>query len=196
MAYSVELQNVIDQLEITKENILYLTIVNEYIQEMRDGIKDTEYRSVNAFLLSRLFKKNQQKQFSEPKPKTHILFQGGYNPDSPRVLIEMTGFVVGNQFFPPEKELKSVRYFDRLDLFLGKIVYDSLDYTTTTKLVKRFTKKKAVPAASKKTIKKTGNIVANRHLKKSDVTYENLENTGKDRNLTYSYSVTAYKEEK
>ncbi|WP_156832006.1 hypothetical protein [Kaistella palustris] len=127
MAYSIELQKTIDALGISKENILYLTLENIYMQEMREGIKDTEYREGSEFILSRLFKRNKDKKFQSLKPKTHILFQGGYNPDSPRLLIEMLGFSVGGQQFPPDKELKQgYRLYEDLELYLGKIAYDSL----------------------------------------------------------------------
>ena len=55
MAYSEELEAKMRELEIKKENILYLTIANINIQEMRDGTKNTEYREVTEFYLSRLF---------------------------------------------------------------------------------------------------------------------------------------------
>ena len=91
MNYSPELQNKINELGLKKENILYLTIKNEYLHEMRSGQKNVEYRDLTDFYLSKLFVKDKNKNYREMKPISHILFQGGYNADSPRMLIECKG---------------------------------------------------------------------------------------------------------
>ncbi len=187
MAYTPELQSTIDTLGISKESILYLTLEQMYMQEMREGIKDTEYREGSEFILSRLFKRNKEKKFQTLKPKTHILFQGGYNPDSPRLLIEMIGFSVGSQRFPPDKELKpGYRLYQDVELYLGKIAYDSLaDITilpTEKKPAKPRSKKK--PGESKiATSKKkapTGNSVH----------YPNLPNYQDKRRLKIIYNIS------
>ena len=143
MAYSKELQDTVDRIDITKDNILYLTLEQIYMQEMRDGTKDTEFREGSEFLLSRLFKRNKDKRYQSLKPKTHVLFQGGYNPDSPRLLIELTGFSVGSQLFPRDKELKpDYRLSQDVEIYLGNIVYDSLQEQIVAPSFKKIVKSK------------------------------------------------------
>ena len=158
MAYSKELQDTVDRIDITKDNILYLTLEQIYMQEMRDGTKDTEFREGSEFLLSHLFKRNKEKKFQFLKPKTHVLFQGGYNPDSPRLLIELTGFSVGSQLFPRDKELKpDYRLSQDVEIYLGKIVYDSLQDPDAPQAFKKAVKpktSKAAPPAKKLASKK------------------------------------------
>lgn len=130
MNYSPELQNKIKELNLKKENILYLTIKNEYLHEMRSGEKDVEYRDLTDFYLSKLFKKDKEKNYSELKPLTHILFQGGYDPDSPRMLIELKGFVIDKDSYPSDLKTKGHElYSDTINLLLGKIEYDSVGFS-------------------------------------------------------------------
>jgi hypothetical protein len=146
MAYSKELQETVDKLGLKKDNILYLTLENQYMQQMREGAKDTEYREGSEFLLSRLFLRNKAKKFQLLKPKTHVLFQGGYNPDSARLLIELKGFSVGNQNFPPDTELKTgYRLYEDVEIYLGNIHYDSLDFPGSVPVFKRAPKKAGEP---------------------------------------------------
>lgn len=187
MAYSAELQNTVDALGISKENILYLTLENIYMQEMREGIKDIEYREGSEFILSRLFKRNKEKKFQTLKPKTHILFQGGYNPDSPRLLIEMIGFCVGSQQFPPDKELKpGYRLYQDVELYLGKIAYDSGMDSTILPIEKKPAKPriKKKPGVSKNTTSKKTSPTGN------SVHYPNLPNYKDKRRLKIIYNIS------
>lgn len=129
MNYTPELQNTINQLGLKKENILYLTIMNEYLHEMRAGTKKVEYRDYTDYYVGRFFAKNSSGEYSIMKPFTHLLLQGGYNPDSPRILIELKGIVLNNLVFPQNKniDLKGYEVFkNTFNLLLGKICYDSL----------------------------------------------------------------------
>lgn len=187
MAYTPELQNTIDTLGISKENILYLTLEQIYMQEMREGIKDTEYREGSEFILSRLFKRNKEKKFQTLKPKTHILFQGGYNPDSPRLLIEMIGFSVGGQQFPPDKELQpGYRLYQDIELYLGKIAYDSLADIPILPIEKKPAKprSKKKPGESKKTTSEKTSPTGN------SVHYHNLPNYKDKRRLKIIYNIS------
>lgn len=180
MAYTKELQDKLDELGIRKENILYLTLENENIQDMRDGVKDTEYRNVTDFLLSRLFSINIEKKFQKMKPKTHVLFQGGYNPNSPRMLIELLGFSVGTQIFPKDKELKQTyRLYEALDLFLGKIVYDSLDFLDSNSELFAKPKNKSIAKIPKSRSK----------TKSKNDLYNYVAQVKNDNPITYNYFI-------
>ncbi len=53
MNYSQELQNKIDELGLQKENILYLTIKNVFLHEIRKGEKDLEYSDLTEYYLKK-----------------------------------------------------------------------------------------------------------------------------------------------
>lgn len=130
MNYSPELQNKINELGLKKENILYLTIKNEYLHEMRSGQKNVEYRDLTDFYLSKLFVKDKNKNYREMKPISHILFQGGYNADSPRMLIECKGWAIEKTNHPATADFsKYEQYRDTINLILGEIVYDTVGFS-------------------------------------------------------------------
>ena len=138
MNYSKELQQKINELNLKKENILYLTIKNEYLHEMRSGEKDVEYRDVTDFYLSKLFLKDKERNFSAMKPITHILFQGGYNADSPRMLIECKGWVLEDKNYPASADFSNyARYEDCINLILGKIEHDTVGFSVLIPTKKR-----------------------------------------------------------
>ncbi len=130
MYYTPELQNEIDRLNLKKENICYLTIQNEYLNDMRLGHKNVEYRDYTDYYVRRFFTKDTTGKYKAVKPFTHLLLQGGYNPDSPRMLIELKGIVLNKQKFPAELDTKGHElYSNTFNLLLGHIVYDSINYT-------------------------------------------------------------------
>lgn len=130
MNYSTQLQNKVNELHLKKENILYLPMKNEYLHEIRIGEKNVEYRDLTDFYLSKLFKRDKEKNYSEQKPLTHILFQGGYEPDSPRMLIELKGFNIDKDNYPENLDTKGHDlYSDTINLLLGKIEYDSVGFS-------------------------------------------------------------------
>lgn len=127
MKYTEELQRIIEQFNIKDENRLFLTIKNQYLDDMREGIKNVEYREDTEFFRRKIFIKGANgKPSQEMKPLKYILFQGGYEPDSPRLLIELKGWTVNGKKFPVDL---STTGFDVEDydicLLLGKIIYDS-----------------------------------------------------------------------
>lgn len=130
MNYSNELQQKINELGLTKDNWLYLPIKNEYLHEMRSGSKNVEYREMSNHYLQKLFHKNSKGQYDRLKPKTHLLLQGGYNPDSPRMLIELKGVVINRDKYPANLDTKGHSLSsDTINLLLGKIEYDSVNFS-------------------------------------------------------------------
>ena len=131
MKYSKDLEKVINNLKIKDDNRLFLTIKNIYLDEMREGIKNVEYREDTEFFRRKLFVKGSNgKPSLEMKPLKYILFQGGYEPDSPRFLIELKGWTIDGKKFPATLNTAGfdVEDYD-ICLLLGKIVYDSQNGT-------------------------------------------------------------------
>lgn len=130
MDYTEALQTKINELGLTKDSWLYLPIKNEYLHEMRSGSKNVEYRELSDHYLQKLFHKNTKGQYDKLKPKTHLLLQGGYNPDSPRMLIELKGVVINGDKFPANLDTKGHSLSsDAINLLLGKIEYDSVNFS-------------------------------------------------------------------
>lgn len=130
MNYAPELQNKIDELGLKKENILYLTMQGEWLHHIRAGEKDVEYRDITDFYLSRIFKKDKTGKYVAMKPITHILFQQGYSTTSPRMLIECKGWVIEGKNYPSDADFSNyARYEDSINFILGKIEYDSVNFS-------------------------------------------------------------------
>lgn len=130
MNYAPELQNKIDELGLKKENILYLTMQGEWLHHIRAGEKDVEYRDITDFYLSRIFKKDKSGKYVAMKPITHILFQQGYSTTSPRMLIECKGWVIEGKNYPSDADFSNyARYEDSINFILGKIEYDSVNFS-------------------------------------------------------------------
>ncbi len=94
MKYSNEMLAVINQLELKPENVMYLTIARSYLRRIVEGTKKVEFRSVTELYLKKLINVNSKGEVGDDKPITHILLQGGYSADSPRVLVEMTDWFI------------------------------------------------------------------------------------------------------
>ncbi len=127
MNNAIDLEKTIKSLKIKDENRLFLTIKNQYLDDMREDIKNVEYRINTEFFRRKLFVKGKDgKPSSEMKPLKYILFQGGYEPNSPRVLIELKGWTIDGEKFPADLVTKDhdVDPYD-ICLLLGKIAYDS-----------------------------------------------------------------------
>lgn len=126
MSYTPELQKVIDQLNLKKENILYLTIKNVYLDEMREQLKNVEYRDNTEFFRRKLFIKGKDGLPShEMKPLKYILFQGGYEPNSPRLLIGLKGWTLDKKKFPDTLDIQGHDIYKGICLLLDTIVFDS-----------------------------------------------------------------------
>lgn len=138
MTYSKQFQDKIDELGITKDDWLYLPIKNEYLHEIRSGQKNVEYRELSEHYLQKLFVKDSKGQYGKLKHKTHLLLQGGYNADSPRMLIELKGVVIDDNKYPNNLETKGYELFsDKINLLLGKTEYDSVNFSVLLPTKKR-----------------------------------------------------------
>lgn len=138
MNYSKQFQDKIDELGITKDDWLYLPIKNEYLHEIRSGQKNVEYRELSEHYLQKLFVKDSKGQYGKLKHKTHLLLQGGYNADSPRMLIQLKGVVIDDNTYPNNLETKGHELFsDTINLLLGKTEYDSVNFSVLIPTRKR-----------------------------------------------------------
>ena len=130
MNYTPELQEKITQLGLQKENILYLTIKNVYLHDIRTGQKNVEYRDLTDFYLKKIFEKDSERHFKNPKPITHLLLQGGYSATSPRMLIECKGWVINGKSYPANADFKSYDcYKNCINFILGNIEYDTVSFS-------------------------------------------------------------------
>jgi len=128
MIENSELQKTIDNLGLSKNDYLFLTIKTVYLYHMKSGIKNVEYREPSDFIFTRLYDNYSKNKFSKPKNISHILFQAGYNPDSPRMLIELKGWN-----YKGKNTLQNVSTIGHeidnysVNLLLGNILYENLD---------------------------------------------------------------------
>ncbi|MBV2223695.1 MAG: hypothetical protein KUL74_02435 [Cloacibacterium sp.] len=138
MIENLALQKVIEKLGLTKDDYMFLTIKTVYLYHMKSGEKNVEYREPGEFIFTRLYNDFRKKKFSEPKKLSHILFQAGYNPDSPRMLIELKGW--NNQGENHPKTLNTSGHdIDKwsVNLLLGNIVYENLDMSREAEFNKK-----------------------------------------------------------
>lgn len=138
MIENLELEKTISKLGLTKDDYLFLTIKTVYLYHMKSGEKNVEYREPGDFILSLLYKNFKKNKFSEPKKLSHVLFQAGYNPDSPRMLIELRGWNNQGENYP--KNLNTSGHeIDRysVNLLLGKIEYENLDMSREQEFLKK-----------------------------------------------------------
>lgn len=143
MTYSKELQAKIDELGLGKENILYLTIANEFLHAIRVGEKNVEYRDLTDHYLSRLFKKDKTGRYVGVKPLKYLLLQGGYSKNSPRMLVELKGWVIEGKNYPSDLVKNDhVLYDDCINLLLGEIAYDSVNFSILIPTQRRERKKR------------------------------------------------------
>lgn len=115
-----------------------MTIKTVYLYHMKSGHKTVEYREPSEFIFSRLYNDFTVKNFSKPKNVSHILFQAGYNADSPRMLIELKGWVSEDEKQP--KNIDVSKYpVDRysVNLLLGNILYENLDMSREEEFQKK-----------------------------------------------------------
>ncbi|MET4083134.1 superfamily II DNA or RNA helicase [Pedobacter sp. UYP30] len=126
MNYAPDLEAILTEENISKEGILYLTIKNEFLNEIRLGEKNVEYRDLSEFYLQRFFIKDNKGSYSVPKRLTHLLLQGGYAANSPRMLVQLKGLVVNGQDYPANLETNGFEcYEDCVNCLLGDIEYDN-----------------------------------------------------------------------
>ncbi len=73
MNYSPALESIISEKNILKKELLYLTIKNEFLYEIRKGDKNVEYRDLTEFYLQRFFSEDAKGKYTIPKKLTHLL---------------------------------------------------------------------------------------------------------------------------
>ena len=86
--YSPTMLAHMDKHGIKPEAVCYLTIQRVHLDRIIRGEKTVEFRDLSDFYLKKFFE-IEDGEATDPKPYTHILFQAGYSPDSPRALIEL-----------------------------------------------------------------------------------------------------------
>lgn len=75
---------------------LHIVIKGKYFIQIQDGTKKEEYRVVKPYWVNKLVNKNY----------THIVFQAGYSPVSPKIEVEYLGYEIRNithEFFGDEE---------------------------------------------------------------------------------------------
>jgi hypothetical protein len=65
-------------------NVLFLTLKKEPFEQIKAGIKTSEYRDYKPYWIKRLM--NEPGSF---KNYDAVLFQNGYSKDAPRMLVEL-----------------------------------------------------------------------------------------------------------
>lgn len=133
---------------------------------MKSGEKNVEYRTPGDFIFSRLYNNYSKTKFSAPKKLSHILFQAGYNPDSPRMLVELKGWNIKGINFPSnlitkEHDIDS----GAVNLFLGTIIYENLDMSRENEFNKKEDREYSTPRKSAKAKKELATKLSNRRTR-------------------------------
>ena len=131
--YSKELQAILDKNGIKPENVLYLNIVMGPMKRIATGEKVVEFRDYTDWYTKKLCNVKNGVCVSE-KPITHILFQNGMDPDSPRMLIGMTGWLAKDSSLinPTQEQSKLLMKeaekegFEKTDEYIGLFLSDIL----------------------------------------------------------------------
>jgi len=144
IAKSEKLQAVYNELNIKDDEVLYLTIKGVFFDRILNGTKKIEFRDNADHYWKKIANFDRDNQYLGDKPLKYILLQAGYNPDSPRLLVEFDYYAWVNNVDNPkelgkisvskvnadktliEKEAK-IEGFEKEDeyiaLVLGKILY-------------------------------------------------------------------------
>ena len=166
MTENNQLQQLIDKLGLTKDDYLFLTIKTVYLYHMKSGEKTVEYRDPSDFIFSRLYDDYSKNKFSKPKKLSHVLFQAGYNPDSPRMLVELKGWSHKGQNHPVNLDTKG-HDIDNwcVNLVLGRILYENLDMSREEEYNKREERESGAPRKSAKSKAALKSKLSNRRSK-------------------------------
>ena len=163
MGDNPQLQKAIDNLGLKKEDYVFLTIKTVYLYKMKSGEKNVEYRDPGEFIFSRLYHDYARKKFSEPKKLSHILFQAGYNPDSPRMLIELKGWNHHDTSYPGNLDTTGHEIDRRsVNLLLGDIIFENLDMSREKDFRSREERSYGSPVKSAKEIAALKSRLSNR----------------------------------
>lgn len=85
--YSEAMKAYMDANNINPKNVLYLPIAQVHLRRIASGEKIVEFREDSDFYLKKFYNVANN-EITTLKPITHMLFQGGYSPTSPRVLVQ------------------------------------------------------------------------------------------------------------
>lgn len=98
-----------------EKKILFLTLKKEFYDQIKTGVKKSEFREYKPFYIKRLM--NPDKSF---KNYDQILFQNGYQTNAPQMLVEFKGIRI-------IKEKVSWFYSEKyFEIELGEIIDSNL----------------------------------------------------------------------
>jgi len=83
-------------------NILHLTLMKKWFDQILTGIKRVEYREIKPYWTTRLLDKN-----GKPKQYDIIEFRNGYSKDARKMKVEFEGLKIGKKNY---------------EILLGKII--------------------------------------------------------------------------
>lgn len=104
--FSGKMRQVVEELGLKEENILYLVMIQHHFDRIRSGEKVVEFRDYTDFYTKRLCEVKGGEVVGD-KPITHVLFQVGTkgNGMAPRMLVEMKGYRAKEANVPAETDL-------------------------------------------------------------------------------------------
>ena len=157
MIENSELQKTIDNLGLSKNDYLFLTIKTVYLYHMKSGDKNVEYREPSDFIFTRLYDNYSKNKFSKPKNISHILFQAGYNPDSPRMLIELKGWNYKGKNTPQNVNTKGMKQMIILSIFYWEIFSMKIQICLEKKSFPKKKKEQSPPRINPQNLKQSYN---------------------------------------
>ena len=89
---SEKLQSVYNKLNIKDEEVLYLTIKREFFNRILNGTKKVEFRDNADYYWRKIANFGKKNEYVDDKPLKYILLQAGYEPTSPRLLVEFLDY--------------------------------------------------------------------------------------------------------
>ena len=87
--YSNAVDELLSEMGYTKENVIYMTIVQNELNKIRSGKKKVEYRALTAHYLTRLCRYDKNNNWIEDKPVKVLILRGGYEKDKPLIVVEL-----------------------------------------------------------------------------------------------------------
>lgn len=96
----------IEKHNLQKENILYLPIKKVQFDRIKAKTKRLEFRNISMHYLRRLSNLKKDGIFISENPIKAIVFHAGYNPDSPRMLVELKDWFFNGPEYRAENNIK------------------------------------------------------------------------------------------
>ena len=105
------------------KNTLHLTLKKEWFDLIAAGVKKEEYREIKRYWTQRLCNEFEYESGLPNWRKQYDLieFRNGYNPNSPRIVVEWLGLEIGKPnpaWFPRDGDLQENVFI----LKLGKVI--------------------------------------------------------------------------